>query len=475
MLQIFLRSILICFTSLLLFSSETDAQILDDIAVDIQSDTIAVKIGSDSLNIAESDSTNYDQTDSIVEQEEIITIDYIYESNRIVKSNIKTVLFHRDGWDMSPPLMVLNSNDKLKLSFDDLDADYKDYSFTIVHCDAFWKPSDLRQNEYIDGYYEDYIYEFEFSNNTVVPYTHYELIFPTDDLQPLISGNYILKVFIENIDSVFFTRRFMITEQKVGIEGIIKQATSLQDRNYKQEVDFSITTSGYRIINPYQDLKVVLQQNGRWDNAISDLKPKMVVNDKLEYNYDRENVFDAGNEFRSFDIKSLTYYTEFIGRIENTNEGYQVYLRDSERKTFRIYKTADDINGQMKIKTEDYQSTETEAEYVYVHFFLSYLAPMVDADIFIIGQLTDWNFSETSKMDYNFKRKGYEKTLLLKQGYYNYHYVLKYHGQRAGDVSFIEGNHSVTENTYTIYVYNRELGSLYDKLIGVKHISSMPE
>jgi len=103
MLQIFLRSILICFTSLLLFSSETDAQILDDIAVDIQSDTIAVKIGSDSLNIAESDSTNYDQTDSIVEQEEIITIDYIYESNRIVKSNIKTVLFHRDGWDMSPP------------------------------------------------------------------------------------------------------------------------------------------------------------------------------------------------------------------------------------------------------------------------------------------------------------------------------------------------------------------------------------
>jgi hypothetical protein len=129
----------------------------------------------------------------------------------------------------------------------------------------------------------------------------------------------------------------------------------------------------------------------------------------------------------------------------------------------------------MKIKTEDYSNTETEAEYVNVHFFLPYAAPMVDADMFIIGQITDWRYSEESKMAYNYKRKGYDKTLLLKQGYYNYQFILRYHNQSIGDVSFIEGNHWETENNYTIFVYNREFGDDYDRLIGVKHINSLNE
>jgi len=400
---------------------------------------------------------------------------YIDQSNKIFKQNIKTVLLHRNGWDMSPPLIIFNSDEKLKLSFDDLDADNKEYLYTFIHCDANWKPSELKQYDYIDGYFEDYIYDYQFSVNTIQPYTHYELIFPSDDMKPTKSGNYLLKVFLENIDSVCFTRRFMIVENKVDIETKVKQATDLSDKNYKQEIDFSIKTSGYKIFNPYVDLKVVITQNGRWDNAISDLKPKMVVRDKLEYDYDKENVFSGGNEFRSFDTKSLTYNTEFIKKMDYTFEGYQIYLQDDERRTFKVYKTEDDINGQMKIKTEDKNISETEAEYLNIHFNLPYPAPMMDGNIYIIGQLTDWRYSDESKMEYNFKHKAYEKTLLLKQGYYNYQYILLYNSQTIGDESFIEGSHWETENNYTIYVYNREPGDLYDKLIGVKHVNSMPE
>jgi hypothetical protein len=397
------------------------------------------------------------------------------ESNKIYKANIKTVLFHREGWDMSPPLIKFNTAEKLKLSFDDLDADKKDFSFTILHCDAYWKPSDLEQNEYIDGYSEDYIIDYRFSINTLRPYTHYELIFPTEDLIPMLSGNYILKVFIDNQDSLYITRRFMIVDQKVGIEGQVKQASVIEDRNFKQEVDFTVTTGSYRIINPYRDLKVIVQQNGRWDNMIRDLKPRMVVSDKLDFNYDREIVFQGGNEFRSFDIKSLNYNSEYIAHIESDYMGYDVFLRDEQRRSFQVYKTGKEINGQMKIKTEDSDITETEAEYVNVHFFLSYAAPMIDADIFIIGQLTDWQYDDESRMSYNFKRKGYEKTMLLKQGYYNYHYILRYFDQAAGDESFIEGTHAETENSYTIYIYHRESGADYDKLVGVTHLNSLPE
>ena len=489
MIRSFSILLLLIFSCLLLIPGETLAQdkkkkrdkkkktalIQGDSLLNIKNDTIEVNIIADSLQVMATDTTATDKNDSITQREEIVKTDYIDESNRILKSNIKTVLFHRLGWDMSPPLIRYGTDEKLKLSFDDLDGDVKEYLFTIIHCDADWKPSDLRKNEYIDGYYEDYIYDYSFSLNTIQPYTHYELIFPSEDLKPTISGNYIFKVFVGQEDSVCFTRRFMIVEPKVEIEGKIRQATMIKDRNYKQEVDFSIETGGYRIVNAYKDLKVVIIQNGRWDNALTELKPKMVIGDKYDYNYDLENVFDGGNEFRSFDTKSLTYNTENVIRIDRSYDSINIFLRELERRTFQVYKTEEDINGQMKIKTEDYSSTETEAEYVNIRFFLPYPVPMLDADMYIIGQLTDWRYSEESKMDYNYKRKGYEKTLLLKQGYYNYQYILRYHNQSVGDVSFIEGNHWETENNYTIFVYNRELGDNYDRLIGVKHINSLNE
>ncbi len=399
-------------------------------------------------------------------------INYLQYSNQVFKPNIKTVLLHRTGWELSPPLLKFNSGETLKLSFDDLDADGKEYMFTIVHCDADWVPSPLEKYEYIDGYYEDYIYEYRYSSNTIVPYVHYELTFPTNDLKPKIAGNYMMKVFVEKEDSLYFTRQFRIVDPKVTIEGRVKAATEIADRNYKQEVDFTVKTGNYRIVNPYRDLKVVIKQNGRWDNAIRNLKPKTAVAGQLDYNYDYENVFNGGNEFRSFDIKSLNYYTENIQKIEYTYEGYQVYLKPSEKRTFQVYKTEEDIDGQMLIKTEDQDLTEIASEYVNVHFMLNYPAPMMDADIYILGALTNWNYTDESKMTYDFKTKSYVKTLLLKQGYYNYQYVLKYRDQSVGDASFIEGNHWETENEYTIYLYNREPGDIYDKLIGVVHLNS---
>lgn len=400
---------------------------------------------------------------------------YLDESNKIFKANIKTVLFHREGWEMSLPVINLNTDEKLKLSFDDLDADQKDFTFTIIHCDAGWKPSGLDPNEYIDGYEEDNIRDIGFSLNTLISYTHYELIFPTEDMTPKLSGNYIMKVYLNDRDSIYFTRRFFVDEAKVTISGNIRQASMIEDRNYKQEVDFTVNTRSYNIPNAYQDLRVIILQNGRWDNRIDGLKPKVIISDKLDYDYDRENVFQAGNEFKTIDIKSLKYNTENIASIKSDQENYHVYLKEEERRSYRVYKTEKDINGQMIIKTEDGFTSETEAEYVKVYFFMPYAAPMIDGDFYIMGQLTDWRYSPDSKMNYNYNRRAYELTRLLKQGFYNYQVVLKYHDQAAGDESFIEGTHSETENGYTILIYHRDLSYDYDRLIGIKFLNSGQE
>ncbi len=403
------------------------------------------------------------------------TVNYLNWSNKVFRPNIKTVLLHREGWELSPPLMEFNSGEKLRLSFDDLEAAGKEYTFTIIHCNADWTPSHLKKHEYIDGYEEDFIYDFRYSANTIVSYAHYELLFPTQDLKPELPGNYILVVYDEHPDSICFTRRFMVFDQRVDIRGRVKQATDIEQRNYRQEVDFEILSPDYTIYNPYRDLTVVVQQNGRWDNAVTDLKPRMVVAGKLDFNYDRENVFDGGNEFRSVDIKSLNYYTGNIDKIDYDRSGYHVFVKPDERRTFKVYKSDDDINGQAKIRTEDQEGTETRAEYVNVHFYLAYDVPLIDADIYLNGALTDWRLDDDSRMSYDFAKKGFLKTMLLKQGYYDYQYVMRYHGEERGDVSFIEGNHWETRNEYTILVYHREQGTFFDRLVGVTHILSFEE
>ena len=398
---------------------------------------------------------------------------YINESNKIYKPSIKSLMLHRNGWDLSPPLIAFNSSEKLKLSFDDMEGGSKEFTYTIIHCNADWKPSDLQQYEYIDGYYEDYIYDFEFSFNTLRPFTHYQFVFPTDDLIPTKSGNYILKVYFEEPDSIYFTRRFMVVDQKMEINANVKQASLIADRKYKQEVDFELITNNYSVSNPFTGLEIVVLQNNRQDNAIRDLKPKMMIGNKIDYNYDLENVFNGGNEFRTADIKSMKYNSEFVANIDKDYEGYYVYLMPEERRNFEVYKTIKDINGNMKIKTEDGDNSDTEADYIAVYFFLSYPVPLIDGDIHIFGALTDRIFSEDSKMTYNFKEKAYIKTLILKQGYYNYQYIFLPNGKTTGDETFIEGNHWETENDYTIYVYYRQPGENYDRLIGIKHVNSL--
>ncbi len=409
--------------------------------------------------------TGFSQQDSIPEKGAVMT-------NKIYRQNIKTVMLYRDGWDMSPPLLVYNSDEHLKLEFDDLEGDTKNYMFTIQHCDKNWNPSGLDRFQYIDGYYDDDITDFEYSFNTTRQYTHYELLFPTDNLSPKISGNYILKVYVDEPDSLYFTRRFMIVEQRVDITGDVKDATDIAERNHKQEVDFEIKTTRVKITNVYKDLFVMVTQNGRLDNAIENIRPKMVIGDKLNYNLENEIVFDGGNEFRSFDTKSLRYNTEYIASIQKNFGEYDVFLKPDESRSYKVYKTIADINGKFKIKTEDERNTAIEAEYVYVHFFLKYNVPLTDGDVYILGELTDWNYTPFNKMEYDYKKKGYAKTLLLKQGYYNYEYILLPHNETVGEVAFFEGNHSETGNEYTIWVYYRDPGKDYDELIGVTHLNS---
>ncbi len=402
-----------------------------------------------------------------------------YEKNYIrfgdfdYQNNIKTVLFNRIGWEFSTPIIELNTDEKLEIRFDDLDGDFKNYSYTIIHCNALWQPSDLAEYEYIQGFYEDQIRNYAFSRNTRTSYTHYHFVFPNENMQPILTGNYLLKVFVDNDpQKVVITRRFMVFQQNITIDASVKQATNLDIRTTHQEIDFTVNTSLYPISNPYRDIKVVVTQNARWDNAIIDLKPRLVQGNLLIYDYEDGNVFRGGNEFRNFDTKSLRYRSMNVETINSLPNGWDIVLKPDRNRRFLRYTTQSDINGQFLIKNDDYPDDFLEGDYAWVHFTLPHEKPFTDGNVYILGKLTNWNQNPSNKMEYNYRDAQYEKKLLLKQGFYDYQYALLADDSDEANEAIFEGSHSVTENTYTVYIYYRKPGEIFDSLIGIQHINS---
>jgi hypothetical protein len=281
-----------------------------------------------------------------------------------------------------------------------------------------------------------------------------------------ISGNYLLVVYPENKpDNPVLTARFYVTENAVRLEGKVRQAIDLDERYEKQQVQFRIFTDNYTVVNPYQNLRVVLKQNGREDTKITNLKPLMIKGNEIDYQHITGNVFDGGNEFRHFDIKSIKYPSDRIQSVSPSEGLYQARLMPDERRSQKSYITEDDINGRRVIRTSDGTEADIESDYLDVHFFLPFSPFYSNGNFYVLGELNQWEVSKKSLMNYNFTRKGYEFTKKLKQGYYNYAYVLVENGQKSGDIAFIEGNHYETGNEYRVYIYYKEPGKLFDKLI----------
>lgn len=374
--------------------------------------------------------------------------------------------------------MSLDGSDKLKLTFDDLNLDLKYYHYTIIHCNANWQPSDLVQKQYLAGNFDDDIKNYKYSLSSGTQYINYSIEFPNEFITPLVSGNYILKVYNGyNSDEVVITRRFMVVNNKVEIKPTVKEATNVTERFARQEVDFTVNHQNTPILNPYDNIKVVLMQNYRWDNAITGLVPRYINGTLLDYNYEEENVFDGSNEFRNFDIKSLISQTINIKRIqyEEKDKLLHVYINDDENRSFKRYLSMPDLNGNYLIKKdESLTDSDIEAIYVKVHFSLKQYPALKEGNVYIFGKLTDWKFKEEFKMKYDTLNNVYEQDVLLKQGYYNYMYcVVKDGSKNKGDLTHYEGTYFETENDYTILVYYRNPVLYYDELIGIQTFNSI--
>lgn len=396
-----------------------------------------------------------------------LTLGYFFSSEaqfieKIEPYHIRTIQFR--GGAQQSKLPIIRLGESLELSFDDIIGDEADYYYRITHHDFDWTPSDLSKGEYLDGFDDIRIVNYENSLNSLQLYSHYTLRIPNVDTRGVLkSGNYLLSIYNYDGDLVF-TRKFMVMLNEVKVAVDIKRSRTFKYINSRQSVYFTIDSPGELLINPKENVKTLVLQNNNLKSAITDLKPQYTIGSKLIYRYDLESSFWGGNEFLNFDSSKLLGGNISIRRVELTDI-YEHFLYTRGSRANALYTYYPDINGDFVVRSARFKNHNIQAEYVRIHFNFQYFEDIGDKEIHIYGSFNNWCIDESTYLSYDEMSDSYRTSRLFKQGFYNYRFVLV---DRDGSVDegSIGGDYWETENDYTVVVYYRGPGERYDRIIG---------
>ena len=410
------------------------------------------------------------------------------QSNKVYHPMIHTLQTTvNDDW-LHDDVITLGTDDWVTISFDHFTHDYHRFVYKIVHCNADWTPSDLFEVDYMDGFNNQPIEDYENSLNTTMLYTHYRLNLPNDDIQFKVSGNYRVEIFLdenddENEENSEFriqnsgltpvaTACFRVVEPRMGLNVSVTTNTDIDTNLSHQQVAFTLNYTPGEVMDPATEIKPYVYQNNRTDNMVSLVKPIYVSPGRLEYRHNRALIFPAGNEYRRFEVINMHYATQGVDEISYFAPYYHAtLLPDAPR---RNYSYDEDHDGRYFIRYNMALDTDTEEDYLFVHFTLN-MPRRTGGNFYLTGEFTYNDFDPTCQATYNDDAQAYEATLLLKQGAYDFMYLWVPEGSTAGQTGPAEGNFYEAENEYQVYIYHRPFGGRYDRLVAAQQVKFSQE
>lgn len=390
------------------------------------------------------------------------------QENGVYINNLKSLQVQVNSEWGEQPVMLLGGNNYVEISFDDLQHNFVRYTYSIIHCNADWKQSDLIRSEYMTGFDDNRIDDYDQSMNTEMEYNHYSFTLPNDDVRLLVSGNYIVNIYEDGDREPVARACFSVLEPHVGLSMSVTNNTDIDTYQSHQQLSFSINYRGFQTRNAIDELIPVVRQNNRWDNAVFDLKPTYMRVNEMIYEHNRSLIFEGGNEYRRFEILDKHVPTMRVNSMRYDGDYYHATLLTDEQRTAYLFDR--DQDGRYLVRNGNNIDNETESDYYFTHFRLE-MPQIPGGDLYINGDLTDNRFAPEYKMEYNLLEHAYEIVLPLKQGSYNYQYIFLKDGNSVGTLEPTEGSFHQTENEYSVYVYYRPFGSRYDKLVGFNTIT----
>ena len=391
------------------------------------------------------------------------------------KPQVQTVLLYADDNQLHDPIIPLEDMlGRLTLSFDIIEGEGEVLNYTFIHCDHEWRPTEIQRIQYASGFESDRLDDYAFSRNTLIEYVNYELKFPNEDMMPLVSGNYLLIVYGDDLNDLYFTRRFMVVDEKAHVGATIpRYPDDLSLTDTHQQLDIRVNVNSYLTGNTQQFSYLTIRQNGRWDNAAEGLKPTYVYPDYLSFEHHPQTVFEGTNQYRRFNTSNFYFQSENLAHIRQTDDCYEIDIATCESRARKAYVTYEDIHGEKYIYVEkENLDNATEADYCRVNFFYKSETPLTHEDIYIMGALNDWCFNESNKMTYDYTMRGYTCSMVLKQGYYNFMFVTLDRTTGVIATELTAGNHWETDNVYKLYFYYFNSIKGYDELVGYSTVNS---
>lgn len=394
----------------------------------------------------------------------ILIGNYLNSQSLEIPKNIKTIVL-KSSKSSSP---FIYFGDLIELSFDDLEADEKNYYYQIKHFDYMWNQSNLHKSEYLEGFDDIRIKKIRNSFNTLQPYTNYTLSIPNDDVKLKLSGNYSISIHLSNGKKVF-EKRFSYIKNQIPIQLTISKSNIINNLKTDQKIKININCGDcYKIYNSSSKLKVIVIKNYNWSNSIIIEKPKFIFSNNLIYD---DIYFLGGNEFLNFDNSKINSTNYRIYKSTLTDI-YNNFLVDDRERTNDIYEFNPDINGEFLINSNNNYDFDIENDYARVHFNLKINIFDKNNNVYLLGRFNNFIANENYKLKYDEKKESYQGSFLFKQGFYNYKYGYT-NLLIPNTINYFEGNFWQTENLYTILIFHKKNNEKYFKLIGERSIKSL--
>ena len=386
-----------------------------------------------------------------------------------LNDEIKTLLVIAGDNAFAPPVITKGSNELITLYFDKLSLEEPRLRYRLIHCSADWQKDNLSEIEYLDGFNDQLIENYRFSQNTTVGYVHYSLSLPNDQVRPKVSGNYAAEVYYENYpDEPLLQACFSVVEPRVSIKAEVSGNTDIDIHRSHQQLRLEIDHAALSLRDPLNEIIVTVSQNNRPDNRRPHVKPTFVNPNRLIYDHNRDLIFEAGNEYRRMEIISKRFGGMNVDRVYYEKPNFHAILQPDVPRADHTWQYDKDQNGRFFIKNTDAYEPDVEADYFMVHFVLiPFPGKEASERLFLNGNFT-YNNHENYELKFDRISGTYQQAVLLKQGAYNYQYLTS--SPVGLTVAKTEGNYYETNNEYMIMVYHRASGSRYDKLIGWKKI-----
>lgn len=390
----------------------------------------------------------------------------------IFDSGFRSLQVRVNGRQISFPIINLNTSDRVEIVFDEIAYDHRYLRYELVHCNSRWQPEGLADSEFLEGFNQGDVTDYDFSRSTLVHYVNYRIVLPNDQMQFKVSGNYLVRVYPEDDpDVTLLQARFSVSENIMGIEGGVTSRTDIDTNGRHQQLEFAVDTRENRVDNIFEDLDIVVTRNAEPESEVALSHPLRVQGGKAVYEHLRPLIFKGGNEYRRFEAITTRFPGIGIAALEYHDPMYHYILNVDEPRASRRYQYDSTQHGRFFIREYDSADGDTEADYVVGHFTLR-MPRLRNGEVYVDGYFT--RDSDQTPMVYNDAEGAYEKSFMLKQGAYNYRYVIKSADSQQADSSPIEGDFHETSNEYLVKVYHRPRGSRYDRLVTATSLYSLP-